>query len=365
MSFVEGALRGAMLLGIASLVGWISHNGEQHLRYTQWLYRRKEPATENNSFVYRKRRFDRAAFIKGEATYINSLKEDEQKSGYEKLKKNSKLKKKYPGYYAALTAAYKQVFNERESIESGFLSISEQLTYYRKIYDPIEPSRDDFIIRDQIFESCQDRVSVMSDSDYTQLYEATDGNFKMMALKIIDITCNGVKTTVLGNAICLEHRIWAAGVVQRIDKIKAFYGNLLIDMVMSYPQNSDEEDTTDQDSPDSFLDDFEEVDLSEEEKSVLPQKKEKNSWHTLLLILGVILLAVSALMLRVEYETGLKEGYSEGYAAGEHDGYSTGSDDGYKKGYSIGYDDGRAAVDLNVAYESGYEDGYSDAINGY
>ncbi len=121
----------------------------------------------------------------------------------------------------------------------------------------------------------------------------------------------------------------------------------------------------DQKSQDDFWDGFEDVDLSTEEEPAPPKKKEKHPWQTLLLILCVILLAVSALMLRVEYETGLKEGYSEGYAAGEHDGYSTGSDDGYKKGYSIGYDDGRAAVDLNVAYESGYEDGYSDAINGY
>lgn len=87
-SFVEGALRGAMLAGIATFAGWICHNDDQNSRYTKWLYRRTEPATKENSFLYKKRCFDKEAFIDGEASYIESLKEDEQKAGYEKLRKN-------------------------------------------------------------------------------------------------------------------------------------------------------------------------------------------------------------------------------------------------------------------------------------
>ena len=370
MSFIEGALSGAMLFGIASLAGWISYNDKQHLRYTQWLYRRREPATHKNSFIYKKRRFDKDAFIEGEASHIKSLKEDEQKAGYEKLTKNSRLKKKYPEYYAALIAAYRQVLNEKESIEDGFLSISEQLINYRKMYDPREPSRDDFIIRDQVFESCQERLSVMSDSDYLQLYEKADGNFKMMALKIIDMTCDGVKTTVLGNAVCLEHKIWAAGVIQRIDKIKIFYANLLVDMVMSYSQDSDEASEPDSDLQDSFIDNFEEVDPSEEENPLPIKKPVKHRQETFLLsILLIMLLIIAAIMFPIEYYTGTKKGYSEGYSFGKDDGYTDGYNDGvydgYKKGYNAGYDDGRAAVDLEVPYDHGYEDGYNDAINGY
>ncbi len=370
MAFIEGALSGLMLAGIASIAGWVHHNDQQHLRYTQWLYRRKEPATKKNSFVYKKRRFDRDVFIDGETTYIRSLKEDEKKAGYERLKKNSKLQRKYPGYYSALLAAYNRVFDGKKSIETGFLSISEQLLSYRKIYDPIDPSKDDFIICDQVFESCQDRLSIMSDDDYMQLYEGANGNFQIMALKIISMACDGVKNTVLQNAACIEHKIWAAEVAQRIDKIKSFYGNRLVDIVMNYSQDSDEEDAPSSEPQDDFLDDFEEVDISKEKEPLPIKKKEAYSRKNPLLILCIVLLAAVAIMLPiVTYYCGLGKGYSEGYSVGKddwyNDGYNDGVYDGYKKGYNAGYDDGRAAVDLDVPYEAGYEAGYSDALNGY
>lgn len=129
-------LKGFILCLIATFTGWLSYRDEQYLRYTRWLYRRKEPATKENSFVYKKRRFDKEAFIDGESAYIRSLKEEDQTAEYEKLKRNKKLKSKYPEYYFSLMIAYKKVLSEKESVEDDFPHVSEQ----------IMGSRDDFML---------------------------------------------------------------------------------------------------------------------------------------------------------------------------------------------------------------------------
>lgn len=129
-------LKGFILCLIATFAGWLSYRDEQYLRYTRWLYRRKEPATKENSFVYKKRRFDKEAFINGESAYIRSLKEEDQTAGYEKLKRNKKLKSKYPEYYFSLMSAYKKVLSEKKSVENDFPHVSEQSM----------ESRDDFML---------------------------------------------------------------------------------------------------------------------------------------------------------------------------------------------------------------------------
>lgn len=113
-----------------------------------------------------------------------------------------------------------------------------------------------------------------------------------------------------------------------------------------------------------FLDDFDDMDLSEIDVSACTPKKGKRTEKTPLLVLCAALLAIVAIMLPIgTYYSGIEKGYSEGYDRGRDAGYNSGTDAGYKKGYHSGYDDGRAAVDLDVAYEYGYNDGYVDGYS--
>lgn len=369
-------LEGFILCLIATFAGWLSYRDKQYLRYTRWLYRRKEPATKENSFVYKKRRFDKEAFINGESTYIRSLKEEDQTAGYEKLKGNNKLKNKYPEYYSSIMSAYERVINEKKATKDGFLSVSEQIMEYRKIYNPRDPSKEDFLLCDRIFECCQDRLSVMSEDDFSKLRETADGNIKIMALKIIDATCDGVKATVLGNAVCEEHKIWAAGTAAGIDKIKIFYGNRLVDIVMDIAleaptDQQDVEEPQDDDYPDGF----EDVDLSEDEiKDTLARKKKNHSSLVPLLVFFIVMLSIAAILLPIgTYAIGSESGYTKGYTTGHNDGEKKGKEEGYNEGYSDGQND----VDITEYYQDGYDDGYQqgysnaydvgwyDAIDGY
>lgn len=268
-------LTGLMKAILASILGEMNYRDEQHLRYTRWLYRRDEPATEENSFIYKKRRFDVDSFIRGESNYYRTLNRKEVENIYRSARKSKQLKRRYPQYRRAVLEACEMVLFTDDYLDVDDFASEE--TYEIETQSPVSQKEN-------------------PDNDYLDVPDL-EGDAEYAPVSPPPVP-ESVPATTARKHSCFP--LLAAGcVIEAAVLFLCIFGGYANGM--SSGRKSGYED--------GYSAGYS-VGKSEMQNSIKNNQKE---W----------------------YDSGYDDGYDEGHA----DGYEDGHSDGYDEGYDTGYND--------------------------